>query len=121
MSRKNIPDAKNRILQAAIKIFAEKSFEGSRVEEIGSGSECAEVFDLLPFLKVKPKSLRYWFKILSLNILNWFGSLKMIPTKPKRENIMHKKSSYVSTGPEPQDIEVLELVNPENAQSYCEE
>lgn len=32
--RKNIPDAKNRILQAAIKVFAEKSFEGSRVEEI---------------------------------------------------------------------------------------
>jgi len=34
MTRKNIPDAKNRILQAAIKVFAEKSFEGSRVDEI---------------------------------------------------------------------------------------
>lgn len=34
MTRKNTPDAKNRILQAAIKIFAAKSFEGSRIEEI---------------------------------------------------------------------------------------
>lgn len=34
MPRKNIPDAKNRILQAAVKVFAEKSFEGSRIEEI---------------------------------------------------------------------------------------
>lgn len=34
MTRKNIPDARNRILQAAVQIFAEKSFEGSRVEEI---------------------------------------------------------------------------------------
>ena len=32
--RVNIPRAKNRILQAAVKIFAEKSFEGSRIDEI---------------------------------------------------------------------------------------
>lgn len=30
----NKPNARERILQAAVKIFAEKSFEGSRVEEI---------------------------------------------------------------------------------------
>ncbi|MBU2699991.1 AcrR family transcriptional regulator [Sporomusaceae bacterium BoRhaA] len=34
MIRKNIPDAKIRILQAAIQVFAEKSFAGSRVDEI---------------------------------------------------------------------------------------
>ena len=34
MPKKNIPDAKNRILQAALKVFAEKSFEGSRVDDI---------------------------------------------------------------------------------------
>lgn len=34
MTKKNIPDARNRILQAATKVFAEKSFEGSRVDEI---------------------------------------------------------------------------------------
>ncbi|HEX2953121.1 MAG TPA: TetR/AcrR family transcriptional regulator [Bacillota bacterium] len=36
MPRKNIPDAKNRILQAAIKVFAEKSFEGARIDEVAS-------------------------------------------------------------------------------------
>jgi AcrR family transcriptional regulator len=30
----NIPNARERILLAAVKIFAEKSFEGSRIEEI---------------------------------------------------------------------------------------
>ncbi len=34
MPRKNLPDAKKRILQAAVKVFAANSFEGSRVEEI---------------------------------------------------------------------------------------
>ena len=47
MARKNIPDARNRILQAAIKIFAAKSFEGSRIEEI---AQAAKV----------PKSLIYY-------------------------------------------------------------
>ena len=32
--RKNNPDARNRIMKAAIKVFAEKSFEGSRIDEI---------------------------------------------------------------------------------------
>lgn len=36
MTRKNIPDAKNRILQAAIKVFAEKSFEGARIDEVAA-------------------------------------------------------------------------------------
>lgn len=47
MIRKNIPDAKNRILQAAIEVFAEKSFAGSRVDEI---AEAANV----------PKSVIYY-------------------------------------------------------------
>jgi AcrR family transcriptional regulator len=38
MIRKNVPDAKNRILQAAIQVFAEKSFEGSRVDEIAKAA-----------------------------------------------------------------------------------
>lgn len=32
--RKNVPDARNRILQTAVRIFAEKSFEGARIDEI---------------------------------------------------------------------------------------
>jgi AcrR family transcriptional regulator len=47
MTRKNIPDAKNRILQAAIKVFAEKSFEGSRIDEIAQEADV-------------PKSLIYY-------------------------------------------------------------
>lgn len=34
MTRTNISNARDRILQAAVKIFAEKSFEGARIEEI---------------------------------------------------------------------------------------
>ena len=30
----NLPNARQRILQAAVKVFAEKSFEGSRIDEI---------------------------------------------------------------------------------------
>jgi AcrR family transcriptional regulator len=36
MARKNIPDARNRILQAAIRVFSLKSYEGSRVDEISA-------------------------------------------------------------------------------------
>ncbi|NLW45914.1 MAG: TetR/AcrR family transcriptional regulator [Firmicutes bacterium] len=47
MTRKNIPDAKNRILQAAVKIFAQKSFDGSRIDEIAAEAKV-------------PKSLIYY-------------------------------------------------------------
>lgn len=36
MVKNNIPDAKNRILKSALNIFAKKSFEGSRIDEIAS-------------------------------------------------------------------------------------
>lgn len=47
MARTNTPDARNRILQAAVKVFADRSFEGSRIDEI---AEEAKV----------PKSLIYY-------------------------------------------------------------
>lgn len=47
MTKKNVPDAKNRILQAAVKIFAAKSFEGSRIDEIAAEAKV-------------PKSLIYY-------------------------------------------------------------
>jgi AcrR family transcriptional regulator len=34
MVRTNVPDARGRILQAALQVFAEKSYEGSRIDEI---------------------------------------------------------------------------------------
>lgn len=43
----NKPNARERILQAAVKIFAKKSFEGSRIEEIASAADV-------------PKSLIYY-------------------------------------------------------------
>lgn len=36
MLKKNTPDARNRILAAAHKVFAEKTFDGSRIEEISA-------------------------------------------------------------------------------------
>lgn len=47
MTKENIPDAKNRILQAAVRIFAAKSFEGSRIDEIAAEAKV-------------PKSLIYY-------------------------------------------------------------
>ncbi|WP_282935479.1 TetR/AcrR family transcriptional regulator [Paenibacillus sp. RC67] len=47
MPRTNIPDARKRILQAATRVFAEKSFEGARIDQI---AEEAHV----------PKSLIYY-------------------------------------------------------------
>jgi AcrR family transcriptional regulator len=35
----NLPNARDRILKAAIKVFAEKSFEGSRIDEISREAE----------------------------------------------------------------------------------
>ncbi|OPJ55104.1 TetR/AcrR family transcriptional regulator [Clostridium oryzae] len=43
----NIPNARERILDAAVKVFADKSFEGSRIDEIASAANV-------------PKSLIYY-------------------------------------------------------------
>lgn len=34
MGRTNVPNARERILQVAVRVFAEKSFEGARIDEI---------------------------------------------------------------------------------------
>lgn len=57
MPRKNIPDAKHRILQAALTVFAEKSFEGSRIDEIATAANV-------------PKSLIYYHFESKNDILN---------------------------------------------------
>jgi AcrR family transcriptional regulator len=57
MQKKNNPDAKNRILQAAIQIFAKKSFEGSRIDEIAQEAKV-------------PKSLIYYHFKSKNEILN---------------------------------------------------
>jgi len=70
MSRKNIPDARNRILQTAVRIFAEKSFEGARIEEIAKEANV-------------PKSLIYYhfeskdklLEVLTENFINEYTQL----------------------------------------------
>ncbi|MHB8065427.1 MAG: TetR/AcrR family transcriptional regulator [Ruminiclostridium sp.] len=71
----NIPNARERILQAAIKVFAEKSFEGSRIDEIAHEANV-------------PKSLIYYhfkskdeiFEVLTTNFINEYKSI--IAAKP---------------------------------------
>jgi AcrR family transcriptional regulator len=71
----NQPNARERILQAAVKVFAEKSFEGSRIEEI---SREASV----------PKSLIYYhfkskdeiLEVLTTDFINDY--IRIIAAKP---------------------------------------
>ncbi len=66
----NIPNAKERILDAAVKLFAEKSFEGSRIDEIAKAANV-------------PKSLIYYhfnskdelLEVLTNNFVNEYISL----------------------------------------------
>lgn len=66
----NLPNARERILQAAVKIFAEKSFEGSRIEEIAREANV-------------PKSLIYYhfkskgeiLEVLTENFINEYTSI----------------------------------------------
>jgi AcrR family transcriptional regulator len=69
----NIPNARERILQTAVKIFAEKSFEGSRIDEIAREAKV-------------PKSLIYYhfknkdaiLEALTENFINEY--MKLIDT-----------------------------------------
>lgn len=71
----NNPNARDRILQGAIKIFAEKSFEGSRIDEIARAAKV-------------PKSLIYYhfkskdeiLEVLTNNFINEY--LGVIAAKP---------------------------------------
>lgn len=78
----NLPNARERILDAAVKIFAEKSFEGSRIDEI---SKAANV----------PKSLIYYhFKskdeILEVLTGNFINEYAGIISKNKNETHQEK-------------------------------
>jgi AcrR family transcriptional regulator len=93
MPRKNLPDAKNRILQAAVKVFAAKSFEGSRVEEI---AEEANV----------PKSLIYYhfeskeqiLRVLLQDFINEYTGLLQIAEndthQSKAAQMLERKQHY---------------------------
>ncbi len=77
----NIPNARERILKAAIKVFAEKSFEGSRIEEIAREANV-------------PKSLIYYhfkskneiFEVMTTDFINEYKSiLATIPDQTHQE------------------------------------
>lgn len=77
----NIPNARERILQAATKVFANKSFEGSRIDEI---SKEANV----------PKSLIYYhfkskdeiLEVLTTNFINeYMGIIEAKPGETHQE------------------------------------
>jgi len=94
----NNPNARERILQTAIKIFAEKSFEGSRIDEIAKEAKV-------------PKSLIYYhfkskdeiLEVLTTNFINEY--LGIIAAKPgethqeKAEELPNRmKSVYYDFG-----------------------
>ncbi len=78
----NIPNARERILDAAVKIFAEKSFEGSRIDEIAREASV-------------PKSLIYYhFKskdeILEVLTENFIAEYKSIIAAKQGETQQEK-------------------------------
>jgi AcrR family transcriptional regulator len=80
----NIPNARERILDAAVKIFADKSFEGSRIDEIAREAKV-------------PKSLIYYhFKgkdeILEVLTENFIAEYKCI-IEAKRGETQQEKAS----------------------------
>lgn len=81
----NMPDARNRILNAAAKIFAEKSFEGSRIDEIANTANV-------------PKSLIYYhFKnkddILTVLIENCLAEYKQLLQIAKNDDHNDKQKT----------------------------
>jgi AcrR family transcriptional regulator len=104
MSRVNIPNAKDRILEAALKIFAEKSFEGARIEEIAKAANV-------------PKSLIYYhfeskdkiFEVLTENFIKEYTSLietaKEDEKEGKIEGLMDRmKNIYYDFGQRNADL-----------------
>jgi AcrR family transcriptional regulator len=78
----NIPNARERILSAAVKIFAEKSFEGSRIDEIAREANV-------------PKSLIYYhFKskddILQVLMDNFIKEYMELTADTAKENHQEK-------------------------------
>lgn len=85
MARTNIPNARDRILQAAVKIFAEKSFEGARIDEIAREAKV-------------PKSLIYYHfeskdKLLEVLTENFISEYTGLFTKARADSAQGKGGS----------------------------
>lgn len=88
----NIPNAKERILDAAVKLFAEKSFEGSRIDEIAKAANV-------------PKSLIYYhfkskdelLEVLTNNFVNEYISLINDTVKESHQEKSKKLSARMES------------------------
>lgn len=107
----NNPNARERILQAAIKVFAEKSFEGSRIEEIAKEANA-------------PKSLIYYhfkskdeiLQVLTQNFIDEFTNiiqLSVEETHQEKANALEDKMKnlYYEFGKRNEDLLRIILID----------
>lgn len=107
----SIPNARERILQTAVKIFAEKSFEGSRIEEIAREAKV-------------PKSLIYYhfkskdeiLEVLTANFIDEYANIIENSInekhKEKAENLSKKMSNvYYEFGVKNEDLLRVMLID----------
>lgn len=101
---KNTPDAKNRILKAAVKIFAEKSFDGSRVDEIAKEAGVPKSLIYYHF-----KSKEHILEVLTQNFIDKYmklaDSLVGKDGRDKSEGMVQRvRSQYYEFGKENEDL-----------------
>jgi len=77
----NVPDARGRILSAAVKVFAEKSFEGSRIADI---AKIANVPNSLIYYHFKNKD--DILEVLIKNVLDEYSQLLQIAKNDSHSN-----------------------------------
>lgn len=100
----NTPNARERILQTAVKLFSEKSFEGSRIEEI---AKVANVPKSLIYYHFKSKS--DILEVLTENFINEYmniiNSTKNETNKEKAKNLPDRmKNVYYEFGQRNADL-----------------
>lgn len=100
----NKPNARERILQAAVKIFAEKSFEGSRIEEIASAADVPKSLIYYHF-KNKDAILEALTKNFIDEYMNIINSTSSETHKEKAENLPNRmKDVYYEFGQKNADL-----------------
>lgn len=100
----NKPNARERILQAAVKIFAEKSFEGSRIEEIASAADVPKSLIYYHF-KNKDAILEALTKNFIDEYMNIINSTSSETHKEKAENLPNRMNDvYYEFGQKNADL-----------------
>jgi AcrR family transcriptional regulator len=104
MANKNIPDARNRILQTAVKNFAEKSFEGARIDEIAKEANVPKSLIYYHF-----KSKQEILEVLTKNFIHEYTNLIMTANEDtygnKEEGLAERmKNVYYEFGQKNADL-----------------